>query len=105
LYADFRLGTLALRVIRELHLQKHLLGPLYSDRGSDPEQNDKLRTAMLNAFYERARLKPIPGSRVVQVDYTDLDSHLATAIVNELVNAYIANNFETKYEATQQASL
>ena len=95
--------TLGLRVIKKMHLAPHLLGKLY-DPKIDPATDDQLRVIMLGAFHSRLKVKPLAGSRIVDVSYMDPNRRLATEIVNTSVQEFISNNFERKYEATQQAS-
>jgi capsular exopolysaccharide synthesis family protein len=113
--------TLALRTIEKLHMEgtqdfrPHwspvgwLFG-LFSPRGVADAPGVRLedapgrRSAALATFARNLKVKPISGTRLIEVDYLNPDPKLAAAVVNELIDALVTYTFETRYNATNQAS-
>jgi capsular exopolysaccharide synthesis family protein len=104
--------TLALRVIDTLHLAQD---PKFTGTESIPvatqtsqaarAEADEARTAaLLRVFHRGLKIDMIPRTRIISVAYTHRDPHLATAIVNTLISAFIEENFKTKYESVTQTS-
>jgi capsular exopolysaccharide synthesis family protein len=97
LYSD----ALALQVIRELQLDKDpnfaTLSPLALSDGRRAAQ-------MLGSFHSALKVRVLPRTRVVQIEFTSPDPKLAAQVVNALDNAYIDQNFKTKFEAAMRTS-
>ena len=49
-------------------------------------------------------MKVTPGTRLLEVSYTNRDPQVASAVVNHLVQALIDYTFQTKFAATNQVS-
>ena len=49
-------------------------------------------------------MKPVSGTRLIEIDYTDPDPRLAAAVVNTMTRALSDYTFQTRYDATTQAS-
>ena len=113
--------TLALRVIKDLNLdstsdfQPHfrLIGwatDLMSPPGpSDPantalENSPRRRSHALVVFSKNLKVKIVPGTRLINVSYTNPDPKIAAAVVNHLIQALADFSFQTRYNATSQAS-
>jgi capsular exopolysaccharide synthesis family protein len=113
--------TLALRTIENLHMEGtqdflprwsplNWLIALVSPKGiSDPpgaplEDAPARRRAVLKVFAKNLRVKPVAGTRLIEIDYLNPDPHLAAAVVNELTQGLIDYTFQTRYNATTQAS-
>jgi succinoglycan biosynthesis transport protein ExoP len=113
--------TLALRVIKDLNLDatpdfqpgSRLFGwvpSLFSVAGpGDPsnatlEESPRRRTHDLRVFSRNLRVKIIPGTRLIDVSYTNPDPKLASAVVNHLIASLADFSFQTRYNATSQAS-
>ena len=113
--------TLALRVIKDLNLdstsdfQPHFrpLGwvtGLLSPAGSKDPENGTLenspgrRAHALVVFSKNLKVKVLPGTRLIDVSYTNPDPKLAAAVVNHLIQALADFSFQTRYNATSQAS-
>lgn len=113
--------TLALRVIKDLKLdstsdfQPHfrllgwLSGLLAPSGTSDPanaslEDSPKRRAHALAVFSKNLKVKVKPGTRLIEVSYTNPDPRLAAAVVNHLIQALADFSFQTRYNATSQAS-
>jgi succinoglycan biosynthesis transport protein ExoP len=113
--------ALALKVIRDLSLDKTrdfqphwspvgwVLG-LISPSGPQDEATARFedapqrRTQLLKVFRKHLTIKPLPGTRLIEVHYLDSDPKVAGAVVNELVRALMDYGFQTRYTATNQSS-
>ena len=78
---------------------------------ADPEQNkpavepkapDKA-DAIAARLQGGIRVSPVPDTRVLTIQYTDRDPHMAQRIAEALANAYIEVSMEIKLSSTQQA--
>jgi capsular exopolysaccharide synthesis family protein len=113
--------TLALKVIKDLNLEStadfkthfHLtswISGLVSPSGAQDSANASLedspgrRSHALLVFSQNLTVKPVAGTRLIQVTYTNPDPKLAAAIVNHLIQALTDFGFQTRYNATSQAS-
>ena len=65
-----------------------------------PLQRDRL----LGMFKSRLRVSLIKGTRLIDVTYTDTDPGRSTAIANAVVDAYINEYTQARYEASSRAS-
>lgn len=114
--------TLALRVINDLKLDStadfqprfKLLGwvsGLLATAGpSDPanaalEGSPRRRTHALLVFSKNLKVKIVPGTRLIDVAYTNPDPKLAAEVVNHLISSLEDFSFQTRYTATSQASV
>lgn len=113
--------TLALQVIKELNLestsdfQPHfrlvnwVMGHISPAGPGDPVNatldNSPIRRARaLAVFSKNLKVKPVAGTRIISVSYTNPDPQVAAAVVNHLVQALQDFSFQTRYAATLQAS-
>ena len=113
--------TLALRVIEDLHLEhtedfKGHFNPvgwvlgLLSPRGvSDApsaslEDSPVRRAHVLKVFSKNLKVKVDSGSRLIDIDYLSTDPKTAANVVNELIQGLTEYTFETRLQATSQAS-
>lgn len=113
--------SLALRTIDDLHLegtydfQPHwrpwtwLFGLFSSKSPAEPanlrlEDAPNRRRNALRAFEKNLKVTPISGTRLIEITYTNPDPKLAAAVVNKLTQALIDFNFQTRFNATNQAS-
>ena len=62
------------------------------------------RYAALKVFASRLKIKPETGTRLIEVSYSDPDPHLATAVVNHLLQALTDFSYKQRMEETAQAS-
>jgi capsular exopolysaccharide synthesis family protein len=113
--------VLALRTIDKLHMEDSkdfrrrwnpvgwLFG-LISPKGVEDKPGVPLKDApgrranALKVFEKNLKVKPVSGTQLIEIDYSNPDPQLAAAVVNELAQALIDYNFETRYDATNQAS-
>lgn len=113
--------TLALRVINDLKLDSTpdfqprfkvlgwLSGLITASGPSDPanaplEGSPRRRTHALLVFSRNLKVKIVPGTRLINVAYTNPDPKLAAAVVNHLIASLEDFSFQTRYTATSQAS-
>ena len=113
--------SLALRVINELHLEqtddyKEKWSPiswvfgLISPKGrTDPkgaslEDSPHRRVQVLKIFHKKLTVKVVDGTRLIDVEYLSPDPQLAAAVVNHMLQGLIEAGFQTRYDATTQAS-
>lgn len=113
--------TLALRTIEDLHLEgtkdfKPHWNPLgavlglFSPAGvADPpnvslEEAPQRRRSVLQVFAKNLKVKPVGGTRLIEIGYSNPDPKVAAAVVNKLTQSLIDYSFQTRYDATQQAS-
>jgi capsular exopolysaccharide synthesis family protein len=113
--------TLALRTIEKLHMEgtkdftPHwspvgwVFG-LFSSKGAEDPPGARLEDApmrrlnALRVFSKNLTVKPVSGTRLIEIHYLNPDPKLAAAVVNELTQALVDYTFQTRYDATNQAS-
>jgi len=62
------------------------------------------RRVALKIFSKSLTVKPVAGTRLIEIDYLNPDPKLAAAVVNELTQGLVDYTFQTRYNATNQAS-
>ena len=113
--------SLALHVIEDLHLEQTedyqskwsplgwLFG-LFAPRGvadspgATLENSPHRRMRVLKTFHRRLAVKPVAGTRLIDVAYLSPDPQLAAAVVNHLLQGLIEKGYQARYDATMQAS-
>jgi len=113
--------SLALRVIEDLHLEQTedfrqkwspigwVLG-LFSQagppdaKGASLEDSPHRRMRVLKTFHRRLTVKPVAGTRLIDVEFLSPDPQLAAKVVNHLLQGLIEKGFQARYDATMQAS-
>jgi polysaccharide biosynthesis transport protein len=113
--------TLALRVIKDLKLDTTpdfqprfrvvgwVTGLLSAAGPGDPanaslENSPGRRSYALVIFSKNLKVKIVPGTRLINVAYTNPDPKLAADVVNHLILSLEDFGFQTRYIATSQAS-
>jgi capsular exopolysaccharide synthesis family protein len=113
--------TLALKVIKDLNLEstsdfRRHFSPLgwaigfLAPRGAQDPVNASLddapgrRTRASLVFSRNLQVKPVAGTRLIEITYLSSDPKLAAAVVNDLIQALTDYSFQTRYNATSQAS-
>lgn len=113
--------TLALKVIEDLDLEhtkdfKPRFNPIGWALGlvtpagpKDPanvplEQAPLRRLHMLTVFAKNLTVKPVAGTRLIDVTYLSTDPKLAAAVVNHLTRGLVDYTFQTRYDATTEAA-
>jgi len=120
--------SLAKRVIQNLKLTEHpeflskpetpfqkwksnILNPIYglftspnkaSDSDKKSSESEK-ETGLINQFLKKLNIEPIRNSRLVKVHFDSNYSELSAQVPNTLAAAYIQQNLEIRFIATQQA--
>jgi succinoglycan biosynthesis transport protein ExoP len=59
---------------------------------------------IIDTYIESLTVEPRNNSRVVEISYTSKDPKLAASIVNALVDIYLVNQLEGKFDALKRAS-
>jgi succinoglycan biosynthesis transport protein ExoP len=113
--------SLALQVVRELNLEKspdfrtrfNPIGwvlSLVAPAGTPDPANASLdeaparRAKVIKIFESHLKVKPISGTRLIDVEYLSTDPRTAAAVVNQLVQDLIDYNFQIRHNATREAS-
>lgn len=113
--------ALALAVIKELHLDKtkdfqpfwnpfswllNLISPSgpADAPGASLEDSPVRRTSVLKTFAWNLKIKPVAGTRLIDIRFKHSDPKIAAATVNALMAALKNYGFETRYTATSESS-
>jgi polysaccharide biosynthesis transport protein len=113
--------SLALQVIKELKLEggpdfRSHFSPigwvmgLVAPSGVPDKANVSLddapgrRTHLVKVFESRLKVTTVAGTRLIKIDYLSADPNTAAAVVNQLVQDLIEYNFQTRHNATREAS-
>lgn len=113
--------TLALKTIEDLHMEQtedfklrwYSVGKLISliqprgvpdPPGASLENSPARRRHALLVFEKNLTVKPVSGTKLIEIDYMNPDPKLASAVVNHLVQALVDYTFQTRFNATNQAS-
>ncbi len=113
--------TLALQVIKKYHLdttddfRPHfnplgmVLGWMSPTGTKDPagsplDQSPHRLEHVLAVFSKNLTVKPVEGSRLVDISYRSSDPRIAAEVVNALAADLMEFNYTTRYKATRQAS-
>jgi len=113
--------SLALQVIKQLNLEQNsdfkpkwspigfALGLIAPSGVKDPsnaalDDSPGRRTRLVKMFTSRLQVKPVSGTRLIEVSYLNPDPKVAAQVVNSLVQGLIEYNFETRHNATQAVS-
>jgi succinoglycan biosynthesis transport protein ExoP len=99
--------TLALQTVRNSNLAEHPDfsggGPISEAIATGSLENQK-KPPEIGAFLGSLSVKRIPNSRLMEVSFESTDPQLAARILNSHLHNYIELNFQSKYNATTQAS-
>lgn len=113
--------TLALKAIESLNLEStedfrpkfslmgRAMGVFQPAGPGDPknasfEDSPGRRTHALQVFSRNLRVEPISGTRLIAITYLDSDPKIASAVVNNLIEGLSDYGFQTRFNATSQAS-
>lgn len=113
-------STLALRVIKDLKLEetadyfaprKQWTGArlMFWRKPLEPlsvplDQAPRRRFAALKIFSKHLKVAPITGTRLIDVSYSSSDPRTASVVVNALMSELQKYTFESRFQATAQAS-
>ena len=73
-----------------------------SNSKKDPSESEK-ETALINQFLGKLNIEPIRNSRLVKIHFDSNYPELSAQVPDNLATAYIQQNLETRFIATQQA--
>jgi succinoglycan biosynthesis transport protein ExoP len=114
--------SLALQVVRELNLEKSpdfrahfspigwvmglfapagVPGPGQCPAGEAPGR----RARGHSSFESHLKVSPVSGTRLINVEYLSTNPETAAAVVNQLVQDLVEYNFQTRHNATREASV
>jgi capsular exopolysaccharide synthesis family protein len=113
--------TLALKTMEALHMQdtadfRPHFNPLgwvlgkFSPHGPSEapgtrfEDSPSQQQSALSVFKRNLKVEGVPGTRLIDIKYRNPDPKLATAVVNTLTRALSDFTFQTRYQATNEAS-
>ena len=113
--------SLALNVIKKLNLEQNrdfrphfnpiswALGLISPSGVKDPanaslDDSPGRRTRLLKVFSKHLTVKAVAGTRLIQVDFTNSDPKVAAAVVNGMTSALLDYTYQTRNQATSQAS-
>lgn len=116
-----RSDKLALKVIRDLNLadtsdfspRRGVLDTVAAIFGakvvskraaSASEMSPAVRDRLVAVFRRNLRVKPIAGSRLIEVSYRDPNPQTAAAVANGLIRELVDYSFQTRYKATTDTS-
>ena len=103
-YKVLRSRTLATHVIDKLGLAAR--AELNHDIPAEElEQLDAPHPHVLERFLDKLSIRPAKGTRLVDVSFESVDRELAPRVVNTLAESFIEHNLQTKWDATQKASV
>lgn len=114
--------TLAIKTIKDLHMEQTAdfkprwnpvgwaLGLIQPRGVADPvgaslEDSPARRRHALMTFHKNLTVKPVSGTKLIEISYMNPDPKLASAVVNYLVQALVDYTFQTRFNATNQASV
>jgi succinoglycan biosynthesis transport protein ExoP len=114
--------SLALQVIRELNLETSpdfrshfnplgwVMAWLAPAGAPDPvnvplEEAPGRRARAIKIFESRLKVKPVSNTRLIDIEYLSEDPRTAAAVVNRLVQDLVDYNFQTRHNATREASV
>ena len=64
------------------------------------EQDLQFRDSVIRLFESRLRVSMVKGTRLINVTYTDKDPQQAAAVANAVVDAYLYETTQQRYDAT-----
>jgi capsular exopolysaccharide synthesis family protein len=107
--------TLALQLVHDLNLEgrkEFSIRPSLLDYVRPVPDESKLPlekaphrlATVLNNYHKNLTVTPIPGTRMISIQFLDPDPEVSAKIVNGLVSAYTEQYFRIRYAATVQAS-
>ncbi len=100
--------SLALQVMKQLNLYKQTgaaPAPSSSLELTTDDQLDSDKTSqMISSFESNLSVILEPNTRIIDIHYRSPDKYLAARVVNALANAYVEQNFKTRFESTEQTS-
>lgn len=72
---------------------------------SAPFSDFEIQRSLIEDFGSRLKVRRIGTSYVIDIDYKAADSQTAAEVANQVAEAYIVDQLESKYQATRRASI
>lgn len=94
--------ALAERVASSLNLGRDPNFGMSRDASSEPKSGSN-NVASASIVLGNVQVRPVPGSRLVDVSYSDTDPARAQRIANAYADAFIASNLDKRFEANAYA--
>jgi len=111
---------LMLQVIKHLDLEKNddfkpkwsifdLLAFMQPQGKGDPanadiEQSPQKRARLVRVFSKNLKIKPLSGTRIIEIRFTNSDPKVAAAVINDLIRSLSEFNFQTRFKATENVA-
>lgn len=73
-------------------------------KGASLEDSPQRLHRALQVFEKNLQVNPVTGTRLIEIDYLNPDPKLAAAVVNSLMEGLADYTFQTRFNATNQAS-
>jgi capsular exopolysaccharide synthesis family protein len=107
--------TLALQVVHDLNLESRkefsrgfspldYFQPVTNESKLPLEKAPHRLATVLKAYHKNLTVEPVPGTRMISIQFMDPDPDVSSKIVNNLVSDYTEQYFRIRYAATVQAS-
>jgi capsular exopolysaccharide synthesis family protein len=85
------------------------MGLFTPDGPADPhnaplEESPRRRVHALKVFSSHLEVKPVSGTRLIDISYSNPDPKLTAQIVNTLANSLIDYNFQIRHDATERTA-
>ena len=82
-----------------------LLGSLLPQDPPEPagdlDKSPRRQANALRIFHKNLNVKPVAGTRLIEIDYLDRDPRLAAAVVNELVQELVDYTFRDQVQGNR----
>jgi polysaccharide biosynthesis transport protein len=95
-----RSRQLAERVVVTLQLQNTIKS---AEGGSERDRADTARHTAATALLEALTIKPVPGSRLIDISYQDSSPQRAQRVANGYAEVFVASNLDKRFDANSYA--
>ncbi|MGI9103760.1 MAG: GumC family protein [Terriglobales bacterium] len=98
--------SLLTEVVRSLNLVQHA-SPAPAGSAHNPLQRTDSAQAermVKSIISQNLHVANVPNTRIIEVLYESPDPRMAAAVPNQLISAYVEQNYKTKFESTMQAA-
>jgi len=95
--------TLVLQAAKDLHWVE-IRPPSGSTLQSETQLANKRETVLIEDIDKQLDVSRVPRTPIIEIKYSNADPQIAATFVNELMHAYVDQNFKTKYESATQVS-
>lgn len=97
---DFKKNPSPIGAVMDLFLSQRVEGPMSAALEDSPIR----RQSAIKVFEKNLTVKPVSGTRLIQISYMNPDPKLAAAVVNTLTKELTDYSFQTRFDATREAS-